>query len=189
MTGIATRIILAVSFFGALPAGAAQELFFKDSPESRNGFLAARDETYVKECGACHFAYSPGMLPARSWEKHLSRLDQHYGENVNIAPDAIARLRTYLTQNAADHSPYEGSKIIMERLEPGSTPQRVTYVPHLATHHRVILEVLKINTKVKVRTLTNCDACHQRAADGSFGHEELMIPGLSRPTRYGTPRN
>ena len=105
------------------------------------------------------------------------------------APDALARLRTYLTQNAADNSPYEGSKIIMERLEPSSTPQRVTYVPHLATHHRVILEVLKVNTKVKVRTLTNCDACHQKAADGSFGYDELMIPGLSRPTRYGMPRN
>jgi Dihaem cytochrome c len=184
-----SRIILVAALLGALPAAATQELFYKESADSRNGFLAARDETYIKECGACHFAYSPGMLPARSWEKHLSRLDQHYGENVNINPDALVRLRAYLTSNAADRSPYEGSKYLMERIEPNMTPQRVTFVPHLATHHRVILEVLKINTKVKVRTLTNCDACHQKAIDGSYGHDELMIPGLSRPTRYGMPRN
>lgn len=189
MTALAPRIILATAVFATLSAGAAQELFFKENAESRNGFLAARDETYVKECGSCHFAYSPGMLPVRSWEKHLSRLDKHYGENVNVAPDALSRLRAYLTQNAADVSPYEGSKVLMERLEPDITPQRITFVPHLATHHRVILEVLKINAKVTVRTLTNCDACHQRAADGSYGNDELMIPGLSRPTRYGTPRN
>jgi hypothetical protein len=27
------------------------------------------DKTYRAECGDCHFAYQPGLLPAQSWEK------------------------------------------------------------------------------------------------------------------------
>src|SRR5947199_243690 len=63
-------------------ARAANDLFQKDDANPRNGFLPAADPTYVKECGACHFAYSPGLLPARSWELHLSRMEKHFGESI-----------------------------------------------------------------------------------------------------------
>jgi hypothetical protein len=41
--------------------------------------------------------------------------------------------------------------------------------------------VFPAETKVKVRTLTNCNACHQEADEGSFGLTELYIPGLTGP--------
>jgi hypothetical protein len=34
-----------------------------------------------------------------------------------------------------------------------------------------------------VRRLTNCNACHQMADEGSFGNDELLIPGLTPSTR------
>jgi mono/diheme cytochrome c family protein len=178
---------LLVAFAGSVDA--ADELFLKPGASSMNGFMAATDATYLKECGACHFAYSPGLLPARSWEAHMARLNSHYGESLNLAADVVSRLRTYLVENAADRSKYAGSEIFMERLDPAKTPLRISEMPHMRTNHRVILEVMKVNTKVKVRSLVNCNGCHQRADEGSFGHEELLIPGLSRPTRYGVPRN
>jgi hypothetical protein len=48
--------------------------------------------------------------------------------------------------------------------------------------HRIVLEVIDLKPKIKVRTLTNCNACHQRAAEGSFWIDELVVPGLT-PTR------
>jgi hypothetical protein len=181
--------IAAILLASAGSATAADELFIKESPTSTRGFLKVTDPTYLKECGACHFAFSPGLLPARSWEVHMARLNSHYGESLDLPANVVSLLRTYLVENAADRSRYAGSVVFMERLDPASTPLRVSDVPHMRTNHRVILEVMKVNARVKVRNLVNCNGCHQRADEGSFGHEELLVPGLSRPTRYGVPRN
>ena len=166
----------------ALPAVAANDVFHKEAPGSMNGFLAATDPIYVKECGACHFAYSPGLLPARSWELHMSRLEKHFGESIVLSEPVRATVLRYLTENAADRSPYNGSKVLMERVAPDATPYRLTDVPLYREMHRIILEVISIKTRVKVRTLTNCNACHQWAPEGSFGTQELFVPGLT-PSR------
>lgn len=182
MTSALRRYLAALGAGIALQAGAANDLFQKDGPNSLNGFLAATDATYVKECGACHFAYSPGLLPARSWELHMSRLERHFGESVNLAEPARSAIHRYLTENAADRSPYAGSKIMMERVDPKSTPYRFNDVPLYREMHRIVLEVISIKSKLKVRTLTNCNGCHQYAPEGSFGNSELLIPGLT-PSR------
>lgn len=166
----------------ALSAGAANDRFFKESPDSINGFMPARDPLYVKECGACHTAYLPGLLPARSWELQMSRLDKHFGENVNLNPASLAAIRKYLVDHGADRSKFEGSLTLMERVDPGRTPYRFMDVPLFLEMHRIVLEVIDRRTKIKVRTLTNCTGCHQMAEEGSFGNSELLIPGLT-PTR------
>ena len=172
----------ALTVFTALATGsalAANDLFQKDSANPRNGFLQATDPIYMKECGACHFAYSPGLLPARSWELHLTRLEKHFGESVVLPEPAREGIRRYLTENAADRSDYAGSQIFLERLDAKVTPYRLMDVPTYRQAHRIILEVISIKTKVKVRTLTNCNACHQYAPEGSFGNRELFVPGLT----------
>ena len=168
-----------IAGIACLAAHAANDRFFKEKPDSRNGFLAARDPLYVKECGSCHFPYSPGLLPARSWELHMTRLEKHFGETVNLPAPSQAAIRKYLVENAADRSGFEGSLTIMERLDPKRTPYRLQQVPLLREYHRVILEVIDRKPKIKVRTLTNCNGCHQGADDGSFGYEELVVPGLT----------
>ena len=55
-------------------------------------------------------------------------------------------------------------------------------MPRLATSHRVIREVIGRNFSVKVRTLVNCDACHQMAAEGDFSWHELRVEGLTAST-------
>jgi mono/diheme cytochrome c family protein len=32
-----------------------------------------------------------------------------------------------------------------------------------------------------VKTLANCNACHTKAGEGSYGLDELYIPGLAGP--------
>jgi hypothetical protein len=171
---------MTVALLAPLPAWAADDAFHKPEPGSKNGFLAAHDPVYVKECAACHFPYSPGLLPARSWVRHMDRMDKHFGEAVQLDDATRRAVQTYLTANAADVSPYEGSKIFMERIAATSTPYRFRDVFLFRTMHRIVLEVIDTKPKVKVRKLTNCNDCHQYAAEGSFGISELFIPGLTR---------
>ena len=163
----------------ALAAGAADDRFHKEKPGSMNGFLAATDPLYVKECGSCHFPYSPGLMPARSWELQMQRLAKHFGENVSLDPVSHAAIRKYLTDNAADRSPYAGSKTFMEKIGPEDTPYRLLDVPLYREMHRIIREVIYLKPRIKVKTLSNCAACHQYAPEGSFGNSELVVPGLT----------
>jgi hypothetical protein len=160
-------------------AHAASDRFYKEVPGSMNGFMAAKDPTYVKECGSCHFPYSPGLLPVRSWELHMTRLDKHFGETLNLSPATASAVRKYLTDNAADKSRYEGSIAFMEKIKDSQTPYRFLEVRTMVEMHRIILEVIDRRAKIKVRTLTNCSGCHTYADEGSFGNSELLVPGLS----------
>lgn len=162
-----------------LGAHAANDRFAKEKPDSINGFLAARDPLYVKECGACHFPYSPGLLPVRSWELHLTRLEKHFGESVNLPAQTQAAIRKYLVENAADKSSFEGSLTFMERVDPRKTPYQLWDVPLFREMHRVIAEVIDRKPRITVRKFTNCNGCHQAAEDGSFGYNELVVPGLT----------
>ena len=174
---------LALMLLGGLAAHAADDRFWKEKPGSMNGFLAVKDPLYVKECGSCHFAYSPGLLPVRSWELHMNRLESHFGENVNLDAATREKLREYLTANAADRSQYEGSRTFMERIEKNQTPYRLRDVRLYREMHFIVTRVMGTDPRVKVKTLSDCSACHQLAAEGSFGNSELVVPGLTPTTR------
>jgi len=175
------RFVLVAALAASLAAGAADDRFHKTAPDSMMGFLPARDPLYVKECGSCHFPYSPGLLPARSWTHIVGRLDRHFGENVSLDAATRTKIEDYLVKNAADVSPYEGSKTLMERVKPNATPRRLSEVPLFRQMHTVMMEIISSKQKVKVRTLTNCNACHTKAAEGSFGLDEMYVPGLTGP--------
>ena len=50
-----TRLALAALALAAvLPAQAANDRFWRETPDSPNGFMPAKDPLYVKECGSCH---------------------------------------------------------------------------------------------------------------------------------------
>jgi hypothetical protein len=39
---------------------------------------------YVQECGSCHVAFAPGLLPAASWQRQMNGLDKHYGTDASM---------------------------------------------------------------------------------------------------------
>ena len=39
--------------------------------------LFEQDALYIEECGACHLAYPPGLLPVQSWRGIMSDLEDH----------------------------------------------------------------------------------------------------------------
>lgn len=166
------RILFAVAasalILFALPAMA-------DENGANRGVMPAADKQYAEECGACHFAYPPGLLPARSWEKLLSNLGDHFGENAELGADAVQSLTAYLTKNAADKVRNRLSASIAKSAA-GSTPLRITELPYFKRKHREVPQRL-VKDNPEVKSFSKCQVCHTRAAQGSFSENEIDIPG------------
>ena len=81
------------------------------------------DPTYRETCGACHFAYQPGLLPSRSWVAILAQLDEHFGDPVDVEPESKATIGRYLLANAAEYSSGEcAAKILRSAKRTNSSP-------------------------------------------------------------------
>ncbi|HHL31474.1 MAG TPA: hypothetical protein ENJ41_02735 [Oceanospirillales bacterium] len=44
--------------------------------------VVMNNANYTEECGGCHFAYQPGLLPEKSWLKIMTDLQNHFDENA-----------------------------------------------------------------------------------------------------------
>lgn len=118
-------------------------------------------QKYTAECGSCHLAYPPSMLPARSWRALLGGLNEHFGQNAEIDAATSAKLSAFLVANAG-------------RDVAGPTPLRITTLPWWQhEHHEVAPSVYQ---RPKILTPANCGACHQGANQGAFGEHQVKIP-------------
>ncbi len=139
--------------------------------DSRMAPMPVKNATYAAECGACHFAYPPQFLPAQSWQKIMSGLDQHFGENAELSPELVQSLTTYLTENAADRGA-SGNRL-------ANPPLRITELSGFRREHDE-LPARMVTGNPQVGSFSNCNACHSRAEEGSFREREIRIPGYGR---------
>lgn len=134
------------------------------------------DKTYAEECGACHFAYPPGLLTSKSWDKLLNAtaLADHFGDNAELDDDTLNTVRDYALANAADKSMYKRSRKIALASE-GVDPIRITEVRYIKRTHKEIPEkAIKGNKDVK--SLSYCNACHTKAKEGIFDEDTVDVP-------------
>ena len=129
------------------------------------GIMAARaddaaGQLYGKECGACHMAYPPVMLPARSWHALISGLDKHFGENASLDPQTVRTIAGYLSANAADA---RGART-MVGLGPNDVPLRITDTPFWIDAHEEVSA--RRFTAPAVKSKSNCLACHSDKGGG-----------------------
>ena len=146
----------------------------------KGGFAPVTNAMYAKECGACHFAYLPGLLPARSWHALLEKPNDHFGESLSLSAATVRELDAYLVANAGDKSDYDGPTQFFRYLKDSATPLRITNLPMMYRNHEVVRSVTASNALLRVRTLTNCQDCHTTAATGSFAHNDLVVPGVTK---------
>lgn len=144
-----------------------------------HGIRAVDNPLYAAECGSCHFAYQPGLLPERSWRKLMSNLSDHFGENAELAPEVQKLVTEYLVQNAGE---YDGGKIargILRTVDAQAAPERITETDYfLRKHDELPPRVWRDNPKVG--SMSNCSACHTKADNGNFDEHQVLIPGYGR---------
>lgn len=123
------------------------------------------DPLYRAECGTCHVAFPPSLLPAPAWRAQMASLPRHYGTDASMDPKVAGTIAAYLEAHAG-----------RDRGAVGTTtePPRITTSAWFLKEHR------KVSpsgwTSVGVRSASNCGACHPGAAQGDFDERSVRIP-------------
>ena len=140
---------------------------------------AVDNKTYKDECGSCHFAYPPGLLPGKSWAKLLDEkaLANHFGEDASLDKDTLKTIHDYAMANAAEKSYYKRSRKIALATEDGDAPLRITEVRYIKRKHHDIPEKMTKGNK-DVKSLSYCNACHTKAEEGIFDEDTVNIPNF-----------
>jgi len=135
------------------------------------------NKAWNEECGSCHLAYQPGLLPTRSWEKLLSTkaLSDHFGEDASLDDETVNELLAYARENAADKSFHKRSRKIALATEQGEAPLRITDVRYIKRKHHEIPEKM-IQGNKDVKSLSFCSACHTKAEKGVYDSDTVRIP-------------
>jgi NAD(P)-dependent dehydrogenase (short-subunit alcohol dehydrogenase family) len=139
------------------------------------GLAPVTNETYRTECGGCHFAYQPGLLPADAWRQLMGALDKHFGDDATLDPTVNQELLDYLVANA-------GGENASKRVRPGaadaagySLPRITRTARFMRDHDEIPTRLVKDNPQVK--SLSNCQLCHRGAEQANFDEHQVSIAG------------
>jgi mono/diheme cytochrome c family protein len=124
---------------------------------------------YKQECAACHMAYPPGLLPAKSWARIMGGLDKHYGSDASLDAAAVQQISRWLQAEAGTY----------KRVAEAPPEDRITRSAWFVSKHR------KLDPQVwkhaSVKSAANCAACHTGADRGDFDDDGVKMPaGLGR---------
>lgn len=137
-------------------------------------------ESWRNECGSCHQAYHPQLLPARSWRLMLAQQEDHFGESLGLDQATVDELLQFHVTNAADQPLMEAAWYINHSLRADEAPQRITETPYWRKVHGAIPESMWRDPQVKGRG--NCAACHSDAERNTFSDAAMHLP---RPNPRG----
>lgn len=142
-----------------------------------NRLTATPNAAYQKECGSCHFAYPAALLPARSWQALMGGLDKHFDENAELDAQVAQEITQYLNTEAGDNSKQRIAYKFMKSLAKDSTPLRISDVPYFRKEHREVPKKVFENNP-KLSSISQCGACHTKAAEGDYAERNIHIPGF-----------
>lgn len=135
---------------------------------------------YNEECGGCHLAYPPRLLPGVSWQANMRGLNDHFGENAELDAETATQILQYLNDNSADQRSQRAKARMDKQLQKlGHVPLRITELPWFERQHDEIPRRMTLDNP-KLGSFSRCDACHQEADRGKFNEHRVSIPGFGR---------
>lgn len=146
------------------------------------GKVLPDNKVWREECGSCHIAYHPTLLPARSWTLLMKNQNDHFGEALGLDAATTATILAFLQKNSADTEMTEPAYKIKQSIPPDLTPLRVTETGYWIDKHREIPDATWRSQKVGSKA--NCAACHLDAEKGTFEDAAMHLPeGVIGPPR------
>lgn len=114
------------------------------------------NERWKAECGSCHLAYPPQLLPAASWQRLMSQLDRHFGADASVEPAVAGEIAAFLERYSASG----------KRARRAGNTLRITQTAWFLDEH----------DEVNPRNPADCVACHASAEQGDFRKRNLRSP-------------
>lgn len=149
-----------------MPVAMAEE----DHDEEGSKYVStATNAKWKNECGACHVAYPPNLLPAESWRALMSGLDKHFGSDASLDAASAREIGNFLEQNAGSEK--FASQMFVSR---GKPQLRITETRWFRNKHDEVSQRDWDNPKVK--SPANCTACHTQAENGDYSERNVRIP-------------
>jgi hypothetical protein len=166
-------------FFYALQAPLAPQAVSPETPNAAPnvpfiGPKLADNAQWRDECGSCHLAFHPSLLPARSWTRLMNEQAQHFGADLGLDAPTREALLAFMTANSADQQQTEPAFKIGQSLRADATPLRITETPYWVKKHSDISAAEWKQPAVKSKT--NCAACHLDAEAGTFEDAAMRLP-------------
>ena len=164
-----------------------------DKQEKGGGWVKSRPDvapvvnaTYSQECGSCHMAYQPGLLPGDAWAQIMSPdgLSNHYGDDASLADDVRTDIVAFLLNNSADQAERSRSRAFAVNAS-AAVPGEVTGLPRITEtryfkHEHDEIPARLITDNPEVGSFSQCNSCHRGAAEGVFNEKQVSIPGYGR---------
>ncbi len=149
--------VLAACAFGA-------QAKYNGEDRSKPLMPAAINAKWQAECGGCHMAFQPGLLPAASWKKVMTGLDKHFGTDASLPPADVKEITDYLVK-------YESN-----RWTAKTAPLRISDSAWFKTKHSSGEINPAVWKRESVKSPANCMACHAGADKGDFNEHNIRIP-------------
>ena len=130
----------------ALSAGA-----FTGEATAEGRLTVPQNPRWKAECGSCHIAYPPQLLPAQSWQRLMAALDRHFGTDASLDPAITAEISLFLEQHAGRGS---------------ADTLRISETRWFVREHR----------EVSPKNAASCESCHTTAAQGDFRERNIRMP-------------
>lgn len=130
-------------------------------------------KAWQQECGSCHLAYPPSMLPRASWQRVMTGLEQHFGEDASLDPATQADILKFLEKNAADSGGSGMGRRVM-RMDGNTAPLRITETRWFVRKHDEVPRATW--SRKSIGSAANCAACHREAEQGNFEEDAIRIP-------------
>lgn len=111
------------------------------------------------ECGECHMAYQPALLPRESWAAIMADLANHFGEDASLPPALTAEIEAYLV----------GASRPARR--PAARPVLAITEQRWWLHEHDDIRAARWRS-LEVGAKGNCPACHKDAERGLYDDED-----------------
>lgn len=147
-----------------LLAGGMMSVAHAEDDDDDERMPVAKNALWQTECGSCHVAFPPRLLPAESWRAVMSGLDKHFGSDASLDANATREIGAFLEKNAGS-----------SRFQSFGKPMlRITETRWFLREHDEVAERVWKNPKVNSKA--NCAACHTQAEGGNYSERNIRIP-------------
>ncbi len=132
------------------------------------------NDTWNEECGPCHLAFHPSLLPRRSWTAMWAGQHEHFGDDLALSDDTLRTLDAFAQAHATEAEESEAAWEIGRSVPGGEAPLRITKTRRWNELHARVDDAVWTHERVGGRS--DCAACHEDAEAATFDDGAMRLP-------------